>query len=530
MRRSYPWRLALLCAVLTFASNGPAQTTVLPRIVPSGIDGALLVAGRGEVAEPILARFVDVAGGKNGRIAILCFDDSDAKEIPAQAARLSDMARRGSAETSLVRVAATIPESIDKGVSLLKNATGVWLIAMDPQRARDVCSDGKLAAELRSLLKRGGIAGTATASELFGGATATGNQVNAGLGWLPDFLILTPDADTGWFSHSLKNSTALVGCEIRPGAALLVRGRNLEALGTGGVHVHLAASNTRPAEKLALQGRKETDLTLLRRAARDRAAGFPNTAPGEPTVNKGTLVIVGGGRTPPGLNKQFVDSAGGGKAFIVVLPTALPDPIPSHEALAESFRRQGARVVILPARTLAEVESSEYLEAFRKATGIWFSGGRQWRFVDAYEDTKALQLMHEVLQRGGVIGGTSAGASIQAEYLARGSPYGNLEIIAEGYERGLGFLKGVAIDQHFTQRRRHGQMATLTKTFPQFLGIGIDESTALIVRGHRAMVVGQGRAFFYDSRRMVGKGEPDYQAVSAGGEYDLRERRIVPKN
>jgi cyanophycinase-like exopeptidase len=111
--------------------------------------------------------------------------------------------------------------------------------------------------------------------------------------------------------------------------------------------------------------------------------------------------------------------------------------------------------------------------------------------------------------------------------MPRGSPYGNLEMMAEGYEQGLGFLKGVAIDQHFTQRRRHADMTKLMKSYPQYLGIGIDESTALIVRGHTADVVGAGRAFFYDYRRPIAAGQPDHEVVPPGSQYDLKARTVL---
>ncbi len=98
-----------------------------------------------------------------------------------------------------------------------------------------------------------------------------------------------------------------------------------------------------------------------------------------------------------------------------------------------------------------------------------------------------------MLRRGGVIGGSSAGATIQGDYLCRGSPLNNTDMICEGYERGLGFLPGVAIDQHFAQRKRFADMTALVKTYPQLLGIGIDESTAIVVQGSVAEVMGAGR-------------------------------------
>jgi cyanophycinase len=238
---------------------------------------------------------------------------------------------------------------------------------------------------------------------------------------------------------------------------------------------------------------------------------------------------VGGGGSPAGMYNRFIDLAGGrDKARIVVFPTANPDPLPKSDGLANIFRKAGAKkVTVLEGRTLKDVESPAFLDALREATGIWFGGGRQWRFVDAYEDTKALPLMFDVLKRGGVIGGTSAGASIQAEYMCRGSPLGNLEIRYEGYERGLGFLPGVAVDQHFTQRKRHQDMTSLMKTYPQLLGIGIDEATAIIVQGQVAEVIGKGKVHFYDTKRKVPEDEPDYLALTAGSRYDLKDRKVL---
>ncbi len=136
--------------------------------------------------------------------------------------------------------------------------------------------------------------------------------------------------------------------------------------------------------------------------------------------------------------------------------------------------------------------SKEFCRPLEDATAIWFGGGRQWNLVDSYQNTLAHRCMHDVLLRGGAIGGSSAGASIQGDYMPRGNPLGNLDMMAEGYERGLGFLTGVAIDQHFTQRRRQKDLEQLTRKHPQLVGIGIDEGTAIIVRGSVAEVIGLG--------------------------------------
>jgi cyanophycinase len=139
--------------------------------------------------------------------------------------------------------------------------------------------------------------------------------------------------------------------------------------------------------------------------------------------------------------------------------------------------------------------------------------------------------MKEVLKRGGVIGGSSAGASIQGSYLARATPIDNVRIMAPGYERGgLGFLLGVAIDQHFTQRNRHPDLRSLVRTYPQLLGIGIDETTAIVVQGSRAEVVGRGSVFFMNAVQSDGTLDPQSiqeVGVQAGGVYDLKLRRAV---
>jgi cyanophycinase len=182
---------------------------------------------------------------------------------------------------------------------------------------------------------------------------------------------------------------------------------------------------------------------------------------------------------------------------------------------------------VLAARDLKDVEGPKNLEILKQARGIWFGGGRQWRFIDAYENTKAHEAFRQVLRRGGVIGGSSAGATIQGDYLCRGSPLNNTDMICEGYERGLGFLPGVAIDQHFAQRKRFPDMTALMKTYPQLLGIGIDESTAIVVDGSEAEVMGRGKVHFYDRRNQPPEGETDYRSLKAGERYDLKRRAVV---
>ena len=161
------------------------------------------------------------------------------------------------------------------------------------------------------------------------------------------------------------------------------------------------------------------------------------------------------------------------------------DDIPSQQRTIDMWKKMGvkhATFIHTKDRNKSNTDE-EFMAPLKDATGIWFGGGRQWNMSDSYYGTKSHKLMKEVLKRGGVVGGSSAGASIQARYLARATPNENFDIMAPGYERGgLGFISGVAIDQHFSQRKRQKDMTQLVNKYPQMLGIGIDEATAIIVQ------------------------------------------------
>jgi cyanophycinase len=243
-------------------------------------------------------------------------------------------------------------------------------------------------------------------------------------------------------------------------------------------------------------------------------------------------MIVGGGTMPPEIVERFLTLAGGRKAKIVVLPTGVPRSETSREVPRFLNADRVESIVVLEQRG-AEVATEEFRTAIQGATGVWFGGGRQWNFVDAYEETPAVELFRDVLRRGGVIGGSSAGATIQGEFLVRGHPMGNTVMMAEGYERGFGFLPGVAIDQHFTQRSRQRDLLTVIQRHPKLLGIGIDEGTAIVVTGSVAEVIGLHAVHFVSARNLnalsAGQSVPSnceeaakfYKSIVSGESLDL---------
>jgi len=253
---------------------------------------------------------------------------------------------------------------------------------------------------------------------------------------------------------------------------------------------------------------------------------------------KGTVVVVGGGQIGPDILRRFIAAADGPDALIIDVPTAGGDSVyPPNWRGANALKRAGARnVIVLHTKDRRVADSDSFTAILKKAGGVWFEGGRQWHLVDSYAGTKTEIEFHQVLARGGVVGGSSAGASILSSYLLRGARSGNAIIMAPGYEKGFGFLRGVAIDQHVVARERLRDLAdSLLPAHPELLGISEDEGTAWVVRGDSAEVVGRSKAFVYRGKlgndgedRGTGNdpGKP-FLTLFPGDWYHLAERRVI---
>ncbi len=503
----------------------------------NGIEGSLILTGD-SIPDDAATAFLNFAKREKSRVVVISVVGRKNDEVLNRTTQLMTVwqQRRG-LSFQVFRI--NDKESADAGPAkdAIDQATAVWLMADESKRATEVLAGSKIDSACRRLLQRNGVIGTSRQlSPLLVDAKwdliKQDARANSIFGFLRRTVIefaSDTDESADQLTNKLEQNPKSVGFRLNPGAALIVRGRRVFAAGAT-IQVRLAKSKAWPDYKLELEGRRRfADLTALRRFAVQRTqALFPPAEPGKPIVGTGTLIIVGGGGMPKGLMNRFIELAGGKDASIVVIPISTPDPLPADSRLTGSFLRAGAKkVTVLRGRTPKSVNDAASLKALRRATGIWFGGGRQWRFIDAYEGTEAAKLMHDVLRRGGVIGGSSAGASIQGEYMARGNPLGPRDIMADGYERGLNFLPGVAIDQHFSQRKRQKDLASLVDRYQQLLGIGIDESTAIVVTGHTAEVVGRYSVHFYDRGKPVEEGKPDHESVHPGGKYDLVDRKIL---
>jgi len=256
------------------------------------------------------------------------------------------------------------------------------------------------------------------------------------------------------------------------------------------------------------------------------AAGFGGAAARAQEVGprNGTLVIVGGALTDTAIINHFIRLAGGPDAPIVVIPTAGGDERYDQDwSGLRMFRDAGAtNLVVLHTTDRREADSEAFVEPLRQARAVWISGGRQWRLADAYLGTRVHEELRALLDRGGVIGGSSAGATIIGSYLVRGDTRTNAIVMGD-HEEGFGFLKDVAIDQHLLRRNRQFDLIELIEARPELLGIGIDENTAIIVQGDGFEVMGRSYVAIYDSRRMLGD-DGRFYLLAPGDRYDLRTR------
>lgn len=266
----------------------------------------------------------------------------------------------------------------------------------------------------------------------------------------------------------------------------------------------------------------------------------PRAVAGEPVHGppSGALVIAGGGNlTGTGIMERFIALAGGPDAMIVIVPTAggnrRPDgtliPYNAERVLAPWKALGLTNVHMLHTHDPQHADTPAFSAPLDGARGVWFNGGRQWNLVDSYAGTRTLQGFHEVLARGGVIGGSSAGATIQGTYLVRGAVSGSQVMMAPEPEHqdAFNFLRRSAIDQHVDARNRWNDLIPVMDRFPDYLGLGISESTALVVQRDTFEVIGKADVAIHDRSSARAADAPPYRRVAPGARYDMRARRVV---
>jgi cyanophycinase len=219
--------------------------------------------------------------------------------------------------------------------------------------------------------------------------------------------------------------------------------------------------------------------------------------------SQGALVIIGGAEDRRGdrqILREFIHLAGGRRSRIVVLTAATSEPEEAGETYIEVFRSLGAAdVQVVDTRDQNDANRFEAVRAIGAATGIFFTGGSQARIVESIKGTLLDDVISKRYREGVVIAGTSAGAAIMSEQMiVRGasetSPRGDTVTLGLG----MGFVRGIVLDQHFAQRGRLGRLIAALLLDPAVIGVGIDENTAIVVKGAEFQVLGEGAVTVVD--------------------------------
>jgi len=531
-----PTKIKVLAAILlAHCALVPYATAQFNPSAPEPIEivrGTLYLHGGGLLTTQMRRDFLEIAGGANAKLVVIPSADP---ENPLGDEELETWRTLGAAQVRRLHAFTRDEAERPEFAEVLADATGVWICGGKQSRLARAYLDTPVEAALRRVVERGGVVGgTSAGSAILSRVMLVFDELRQGLDLVPNAIVdqhFVARNREDRLRRALAAHPDRVGMGIDEATVLVIHGRSLTVKGDSVVTLLLAPSTRRPERIERLKAGDKADLVAWSRAAvaRQQQPPLPSDMPAAPRVANGSLVIVGGGGMPKGLMRRFIDLAGGPDAPIVYVPCEEIEHIPQEPGFVGAMRKLGAKQVswIHTKNRRVAREDAEFLKPLENARGIWFGGGRQWNLVDSYQNTTAHRLMHAVLERGGVIGGSSAGASIQGDYMPRGDPLGNLLMMAEGYESGLGFLTGVAIDQHFSQRKRFSDMSALVKMYPQLLGIGIDEATAIVVQHEVAEVVGDGKVAFFDPRRPKVDGQEDYEQFEAGQLYDLVERRAT---
>lgn len=217
----------------------------------------------------------------------------------------------------------------------------------------------------------------------------------------------------------------------------------------------------------------------------------------------GKLFIIGGGERSDALMQQLLTTAEmKDKDYVIVLPMASEIPDTGFNFLSSQLRKIGSPSRLIRNFNFAkhDVNDKSWNDSLANAKLIYILGGDQNRFMKVVDNTPVYAAIHQAFRNGATIAGTSAGAAVMSKFMITGKHLvepeakdGFNKLVDKNIEfaKGLGLLSNTIIDQHFIKRNRYGRLISALAAHPDMIAVGIDESTAIIVKGNQAQVAGE---------------------------------------
>ena len=522
----------MLVAMEPVESFGQSTESDASRPIAFGPEkGSLVICGGGILPEALRAKVIDLAGGEHARMVVIS-TASQTADTPDIETYVAWWRQQKLTELTILHTRSRDVADSERFVEPLARATGVWFMGGNQAWLIDTYSETRTEAEMHKLLERGGaIGGTSAGAAVMtrtmirrGSPTA---EVGRGFGFLDGAVVdqhFVRRMRQDRLLKVIEQQPTLVGLGIDEGTALLVQGRKLTVLGESEVRVCFARTESREALVESLRNGDKADMSALSRVAMARQQPRTQRSLAVPQVSEGTLVIVGGAAVPNEATERFVAAAGGAEATIALMSIDGESSEVADAELMDRLRKVGVKSVQrVEVTSRQQADDPKLAELLKAAGGIWLCGARQQSFVESCLGTAAEQICRDVLHRGGVIGGTAAGGLMQGDFLLNASPVPTKRMTMDGYDRGFGFFPGVAIAQSLQKGGgTPSELTQLQQEHPQVVGLGIEDSTALIVHGYLMEVVGKNQVAVLDGS--TDSVSPRSSILQPGDRYDFQDR------
>jgi cyanophycinase len=524
-------------AARELVDRGPVQARIDPTLDELElIRGSVVLAGEGPPSTAARTAFVDLAGGGSARIAVV----SDSKAESSSDGDAIDWVATGAREQTWLRVRRASDLTDSDTLMTLLEADGIWLDSVSDT----LLGEPLLRAVLVNALER---------DAAVGASGAMAHALTGVPGVDTDRLCIAPRIElvfgvkdvgnTGPHHRHAKTTPARLAVALADGAAVaLFAERYVDCLGPDEVGFAIYREDGVLVDEQVYPGNDERDLgdpldarldlvAWIRQARDAERPIHPPERPDAPVIEKGALIVQGGGGVSEATWERYIALAGGKDARFVCIPSAstMEDDAAPDSYSARELEERGCTNVRIAhvARRERANHDAQLLAVIDAADAVWIDGGRTFRFMDRFGETRAAGAIARVLERGGVVGGSSAGCQVVGDFLLRGNPRSNTDMTFAGYTRGMGLLQGVVLDAHFIERDRHAQLRQLVSEHPQLLGLGVDAGTALLVQGSVGEVLGEGDGVVvYDARRGA-ELRDDGLVLRPGARFDLVQGTVL---